>query len=262
MVETMNDLGTIDSLLDENNIGWLTLNRTHYRNAVSKEMWLDLPEKLSRLHDDGAKAVVITGAGGTFASGADRYELNEIDNYAKAQSFWHAIREALNFIHSFELPTIAMVHGPCIGGGLLIAIACDIRLSSTEAIFGVPVAKLGIVLDDENVARLTHLVGPSFAKMMLFTGDNISAGEALDIGLVNKLVQPAELRASVEEMACRIVGNGYGSIIESKRSVRRSLSEGGRTGLLPQHETVVVSSYLTSDFRSRIKQQLVTDTSG
>ncbi len=256
MTNTETDTGSVDTHIDEKNIGWLTINRPKFRNAISQKMWIAIPEKLDQLRVDGARAIIISGASSTFASGADLHELDLIDNYSKAQTFWYAIREALNYVYAFELPTIAMIDGPCIGGGLLLAIACDIRWSSNEATFGVPVAKLGIVLDDENIARLTHLVGPAMAKLMLFTGDNISSKEAYDVGLVNKLESPNELRNSVEKITRRIVGNGYGSIIESKRSVRRA-TDSGNTALLPQHETVVVSSYLTSDFRSRIKQSLV-----
>jgi len=234
-------------------VGWLTLNRPGYRNAISQDMWRAIPEKLSAMHDNGAKVVVLCGAGNNFASGADLEELEAIDNYARAQTFWHALSEALDYVYSFELPIIAMIDGACIGGGLLLSAACDLRYASNLATFGIPVARLGIVLDDENIARLTYLIGPSFAKELLFTGDAISAQEAHQIGLVNKVEDVTSLRNTVEKTAKRIIENGYASIIESKRSVRRATSEGARR-LLPQHETVVVSSYLTSDFRTRIKR--------
>ncbi len=239
-------------LLDS--IGWLTLNRPGCRNALSIEMWNAIPDKLSNLHDRGAKVIVIGGAGTNFASGADLQELEQIDNYARAQTLWHAISDALEYLYSFDIPTIAMIEGACIGGGLLLSIACDLRYASTTATFGIPIARLGIVLDDDNIARLTYLVGPAHAKEMLFTGDPITSQEARSIGLVNKLEDPADLRSRVEKVAKRLVENGYASIIEAKRSVRRATSETARSGLLPQHETVVVSSYLTSDFRARIKR--------
>lgn len=235
-------------------VGWITLNRPGYRNAISQEMWNSIPEKLSAMHDNGAKVVVFTGAGNNFASGADLEELEQIDNYARAQTFWHALSEALNYVYAFELPLIAMIDGACIGGGLLLSIACDLRYASNTASLGIPVSRLGIVLDDENIARLTYLIGPARAKEMLFTGDVITAQEAQAIGLVNRLEDPAMLRTMVEQKAKRIAENGYASIIESKRSVRRATSEGARSGLLPQHETVVVSSYLTNDFKTRIKR--------
>lgn len=236
------------------NIGWITLNRPGCRNAVSIDMWNAIPEKLSHLYDKGAKVIVFTGAGTNFASGADLEELEQIDSYAKAQTFWHAISDALEYVYSFDIPTIAMIDGACIGGGLLLSIACDLRYASKLATFGLPISRLGIVLDDDNIARLTYLVGPSSAKEMLFTGEAISSSEALSIGLINKVEDIADLRNCVERTAKRMVENGYASIIEAKRSVRRATSEGARSGLLPQHETVVVSSYLTSDFRTRIKR--------
>lgn len=235
-------------------VGWITLNRPGMRNAISHDMWMAIPEKLSWMHDNGAKAVVFCGAGGNFASGADLEEMEQIDNYARAQTFWHALSEALDYVYAFELPLIAMIDGACIGGGLLLSVACDLRYASANASFGVPVSRLGIVLDDDNIARLTYLVGPAKAKEILFTGDVITAQEAHSIGLVNRVEDVADLRATVERVSKRIAENGYASIIESKRSVRRAMSEGARSGLLPQHETVVVSSYLTSDFRTRIKR--------
>ena len=232
--------------------GWLIINRPESKNAISIEMWRAIPEAVSQLHAQGARAIVITGTDACFAAGADLKELQAIDGYDKASTFWHAISETLDFIHSFEIPTVAMIDGACIGGGCLLAIACDIRVASTASTFGIPVAKLGIVLDDLSVARLTSLVGPAVASQLLFTGEVVSAEEAEEIGLVNRVTEDSALKETINKLTGAIAGNGYASVREAKRSIRRNQLGLEASGLRPQHESVVVASYLTSDFRQRI----------
>ncbi|MBK9142846.1 MAG: enoyl-CoA hydratase/isomerase family protein [Candidatus Melainabacteria bacterium] len=233
--------------------GWLTINRPDCRNAITSRMWQSISEKISALHGEGARLVVIRGSGSCFAAGADLGELASIESYKDAHSFWQPIKETLDFIAGLEIPTIALIDGPCLGGGCLLATACDLRFASTGSTFGIPVARMGIVLDDDSIARLTAIVGPSRALELLYCADTISGERAEAIGLVNRCVPPYELDKLVELVVAQISQNAFGSIREAKRSVRRALFSGDATGLLPQHESVVISSYLTSDFRRRIK---------
>ncbi|MBZ0187500.1 MAG: enoyl-CoA hydratase/isomerase family protein [Candidatus Obscuribacterales bacterium] len=237
----------------EDNTGWLTISRPENRNAISSQMWQAIPVAMSSLHADGARVIVIRGTGSCFASGADLAELNAIQTYKDAHLFWNSIKETLSFVHAFEIPTIAMINGPCLGGGCLLATACDLRFASREAILGIPAARLGIVLDDDSVGRLTQLVGPARALEMLFTGNHITAEQAEFIGLVNKCVEPDQLEKLTCEIANAASLNAFASIAEAKRSVKRAVSLNDRSGLLPQHESVVLSSYLTSDFKNRVK---------
>lgn len=229
--------------------GSITLNRPDFHNAISRQMWRQLPDVLKSLKDEGAKVVVFTGAGSSFASGADVGELERLDSYAGAREQWHAIRDSLNFLWSFELPTIAMVNGPCLGGGCLLALACDLRYASESSSFGIPVARLGIVLDDANIARLLAAVGPSAGKELLFTGATISSARALEMGLVNAVADQDMLAETVNKVAGQIAANASISMREAKLSVNRALCGLSAT---TQDEEIVIGSYLGPEFKERI----------
>lgn len=235
-------------------IGWLTISREERRNAISTSMWSAIPECLSDLKEKGARVMVLTGSHGCFASGADIEDLKVIADLKGATNFWHAIRDCLQFIHTFPLPVIAMVDGPCIGGGCLLATACDMRIASDHSTFGVPVARLGIVLDDASVLRLVHLIGPAQTAQMLYTGNVLNAERAYHLGLINESVPAGMLESSVKDLCNTIASNAYGSVFESKRSIRRACTAGfeSLSDLMPQHESVVLASYLTSDFKQRV----------
>jgi enoyl-CoA hydratase/carnithine racemase len=237
-----------------NAIGRLTISREERRNAISTSMWSCIPEYLAELKEKGARVMVLTGSNSCFASGADIEDLKVIADLKGATKFWHAIRDCLQFIYTFPLPVIAMIDGPCIGGGCLLATACDFRIASSNSVFGIPVAKLGIVLDDASVLRLVHLIGPAQASLMLYTGNVVDAARAMQLGLINDVLPEDKLESGVKEICNSIASNAYGSIFESKRSIRRACTAGHEdmSDLLPQHESVVLASYLTSDFKQRV----------
>jgi len=232
-------------------IGYLVLNRPELHNAISRRMWDDLPVVFNNLKSDGAKVIVITGSGSSFAAGADLLELEQLDSYESARDNWYSIRDSLNSLAGFELPTIAMINGPCLGGGCLLALSCDLRYASKTASFAVPVARLGIVLDQENIARLVDTVGPTLARELLFLGDTISGARAEASGLVNALVEPSELESTVRSAAAKIAENASVSLIHAKRSVNRALR--GRQRGSGRDDRAVIESYLAQEFRTRIK---------
>ena len=172
----------------ENAIGRLTISREERRNAISTSMWSAIPEYLTELKEKGARVMVLTGSNSCFASGADIEDLKIIADLKGATKFWHAIRDCLQFIYTFPLPVIAMIDGPCIGGGCLLATACDFRIASNNSVFGIPIAKLGIVLDDASVLRLVHLIVPAQASLMLYTCNVVDAARALQLGLINQVL--------------------------------------------------------------------------
>jgi enoyl-CoA hydratase/carnithine racemase len=231
-------------------VGHLRFNRPEFHNAVSKRMWQELPAALHGLAAGGARTVVVSGQGGSFASGADLSELESLDSFASAGDHWRAIRDGLSALRRFELPTIAMIDGPCLGGGCLIALSCDLRLASSRAVFGIPVARLGIVLDDENIACLAALVGPGFAQEILFAGATIESSRALRMGLINELCEPADLEPATERLAAQVAENSPESVAQAKRSIRRWLL--GASGEQPLAESRIIESYLGDEFRSRI----------
>ncbi|HEY9792164.1 MAG TPA: enoyl-CoA hydratase/isomerase family protein [Candidatus Obscuribacterales bacterium] len=237
----------------ENKIGWIGLNRPSMRNAISKTMWEELPSALAALQKDGARVIVFEGEGEAFCAGADLLELQALNSNAAARENWMAIRNALNTVARLEVPTIAMINGPCMGGGCLLACACDLRYCSSDARFSVPVAQLGILLDDDNIARLVSLIGRGFTAEMLFTAAPIDSRKAELMGLVNAAVADDELRTVVLTAANGIIRNVPAAIAKTKLRVN------ALSNLLfaEQDQTPMIESYLSDEFRSRVSKALL-----
>lgn len=244
-------MGDIQTKLN-GNLGQIVLNRPSSRNAISRQMWLDLPLELLKLQERGANLIVFAGAGDSFAAGADITELKDLDTMAAATENWHAIVQALNFIYQFDLPTVAAIDGPCLGGGCLLASACDLRYASRRSVFSVPVAKLGIALDDASLGRLAALVGLARAKELIYRARILSAEEASQWGLVNQVFADERFDDELSQLLSEISINSQSSIKEAKSSFQRFL-------VLPANEDndrSVIESYLSSEFRDRIKRAL------
>lgn len=232
-------------------IGSLVLNRPESRNAITKQMWLDIPRKLQELEKQGARIVVIEGANGAFAAGADIMELKDIETLEDASSSWSAISAALNFVADFSLPVVAAIDGPCLGGGCLLACACDLRYASHRSSFAVPVARLGIALDDANLFRLSNLIGSARAKELIFRARVLSAEEAYSWGLVNEVYAEQEFAAMKLFILAEIIAGSPLTLKETKASFNRIF--GGVAGANTEQ---VVASYLGEDFSERIAQAL------
>ena len=194
----------------EGGVGYLVFNNPERHNAVSLEMW----EAASSYLDDFAKdqsvrVVVLTGAGGkAFVSGADISKFESERSSKEAIDRYNvAVDKANTAIYEFAKPTIAMIRGYCIGGGVGLALCCDIRICSENSKFGVPAAKLGLGYGYNGVKKLVDVVGPSFAKEIFFTARHFTAAEAHGMGLVNRVVPDAELEAYVRDMAQTISEN-------------------------------------------------------
>ncbi|MQA85887.1 MAG: enoyl-CoA hydratase [Streptosporangiales bacterium] len=176
-------------------VATLTLNRPDKHNAITYEMFRNLPEVVREAAEDRAvKVLVVRGAGEkAFASGADISEFERVRaNSADARVYNQYVAAAEQAITRLAKPTIAMVRGYCIGGGCGLALACDLRFADTTARFGITPAKLGIVYSLESTKRLVDLVGPAQAKYILMSGQQIDARRAHGIGLVDELHEPAE----------------------------------------------------------------------
>lgn len=165
------------------------------RNAMTAAMWGSLPPLLETLAaDPEVRALVLTGAGGTFCAGADISTLR--DSPLEAQRLAVAAEEALA---AFPKPTLAAVRGHCVGGGAQLAAACDLRFAEEGARFGVTPARLGIVYPASATRRLVSLVGPATAKYLLFSGELIDTGRALRTGLVDEVLPGGALDERVAE---------------------------------------------------------------
>jgi enoyl-CoA hydratase/carnithine racemase len=191
-------------------IGWITFNNPERRNAVSMAMW----EALADIVDDYAKdpairVIVLKGAGDkAFVSGADISEFEEKRSSPETTRIYaQAAGKATEALTQVGKPTIAMIRGFCIGGGISVALSCDLRIAADNARFGVPAARLGLGYEAKGVRKLMDLVGPAFAKEIFFTARQFAAEEAAAMGLVNRLVPDAKLEAYVRDYADSIAGN-------------------------------------------------------
>jgi enoyl-CoA hydratase/carnithine racemase len=177
----------------------LTIDRPDKRNAMTAGMWAALPDLLAALAGDQAvRVLVVTGAGPSFCAGADISDLlggaDPDDPMADVRRHNLAAQAALR---TFPKPTIAMIRGHCIGGGVEIATSCDLRFTDPTGIFGVTPAKVGIVYTPASTRTLIDLVGPATTKYLLLSGELIDADTALRTGLVDRLVASDQLEAEV-----------------------------------------------------------------
>jgi enoyl-CoA hydratase/carnithine racemase len=187
----------------EGHVARLTIDRPDKRNAMTAAMWAGLPGVLAGLADDPAvRVLVVTGAGPSFCAGADISDLlsgpSPADPMADVRRDNLAAQAALR---DFPKPTVAMIRGHCIGGGVELAASCDLRFADPTAVFGVTPAKVGIVYTPSSTKALIDLVGPAMTKYLLFSGELIDAGTALRAGLVDRLVAAEELEAEVRRFA-------------------------------------------------------------
>lgn len=193
----------------EGTAAWILFNNPQHHNAVSLDMWLALPELLAELSaDPEVKVVALAGAGSkAFISGADISEFNsERDKAEGAARYEAATNLAFDALAAMEKPTIAMIRGYCLGGGIGIALLCDIRIAGADARFSVPAAKLGLGYQYNGIRKLVQTIGSSFAKEVIFTGRQFDAAEALAMGLVNRVVAADEL-AGYTEKYIRMIGS-------------------------------------------------------
>lgn len=191
-------------------VGYVIFNNPERHNAVSMEMWEATKTILDGYaKDDEVRVVVLMGAGGkAFVSGADisKFE-SERSNKEAVERYNAAVEMANTAVFDFPKPTIAMIQGYCIGGGVGLALCCDLRICSDNSRFGVPAAKLGLGYGYAGIKRLVDIVGPSFAKEIFFTARQFDAKEARDMGLVNRVLPEGELEKFVKDYADTISGN-------------------------------------------------------
>jgi enoyl-CoA hydratase len=208
----MNEAPKIDKMLSrkDGRVGYVIFNNPERHNAVSLDMWARTTEILEGFaEDDEVRVVVLTGAGGkSFVSGADisKFE-SERASLDATKVYNETVAKANLGIYEFPKPTIAMIQGYCIGGGLGLAVCCDLRICTDNSTFAVPAAKLGLGYAFAGVKRLVDLVGPAFAKEIFFTARQFNAEEARVMGLVNRIVPKGELEDYVQKYAETIAGN-------------------------------------------------------
>jgi enoyl-CoA hydratase/carnithine racemase len=203
-------------------IGWMTFNKPERRNAVSLDMWEAMPEILRWFEQDPAvRVVVLKGAGDkAFVSGADisQFEASRSSDAGNAH-YEQTLEAATQALITCGKPTIAMIRGWCIGGGMAIAVCCDLRIASEDSRFGIPAARLGLGYGAPGVKKLMDLVGPSFTKEIFFTARHFSSAEAMAMGLLNRVVPEAELEAFTRGYCATIADNAPMTMHALKRTV-------------------------------------------
>lgn len=217
----------IDLLVD-GKIGVVTLNRPARKNAVTLAMWQRLPELVEQAEsNDAIRVLVVRGSGNdSFAAGSDINELPAVyETPATSADYDRTMLEAQKRLSHCAKPVIAMIHGPCIGGGVGIATACDLRFADNDATFCVPPARLGVVYGVSTTRRLIDLVGVATTRDMLFSARTLSAAEAWHLGLVDRVEAKGALEEAVFEYANKISENSAHTIRESKAIIRRILEE-------------------------------------
>jgi len=215
----------------------LTMNRPDKRNALSLEMLDQLEQALETAAGDGSlRAVVLTGAGGkSFSAGMDLgvlfEHLSSNPNGEKIRKTQRRIQELFTRLEELEKPTIAAIEGSCVGGGLELALSCDFRITSTEAKFGFPEAKIGMLPDLGGTVRLARMAGPAVAKEWIFTGRQYPAQRALELSLATELVEPGKTVSRALALTAELSASGPLAIAWAKRVIDRSLGMSLHDGL-------------------------------
>ena len=204
-------------------VGIVTINRPKALNALNSEVLDDLNNVFDSIDQETVRAVVLTGAGDkSFVAGADIGEMSTLTK-AEGEAFGKKGNDVFRKIETFPLPVIAAVNGFALGGGNELAISCDFRIASENAVFGQPEVGLGITPGFGGTQRLARLVGAGYAKYMIYTARNIKADEAYRIGLVNQVVPAEELMATAEKLASIIAGNAPIAVRNCKKAVNDGL---------------------------------------
>jgi enoyl-CoA hydratase/carnithine racemase len=209
-------------------VGVITFNNPEKRNAMSLEMWEGLGSALIEMRGNpDVRVVIMTGAGDkAFVSGADISQFEKTRHNAQASEEYSkrsAAQRAL--LSDYPKPTIACIRGFCLGGGMQVAMLADIRFAADNSQFGIPAAKLGIAYGYDGLKHLVSLVGPSWARLIMYTGMRIDAAEALRIGLVDRVLPGAELWDATIEIARTISGNAPLAIKAAKITIAQVLND-------------------------------------
>lgn len=199
----------------------VTLNRPDKLNSIDSDMLKSLSSIIGALEKDrSCRAVIITGSGEkAFCTGADIGYLKSLKSEKDAAAFVDNVHSIFNRIENLDKPVIAAVNGYCLGGGCELAMACDIRIATSNSVFGQPEVKLGILPGGGGTYRLPALIGIGRAKEMIFIGDPISADVALGIGLINRIVDRGSLVKDATSIALRISQNSYNAVKNAKLAV-------------------------------------------
>jgi enoyl-CoA hydratase/carnithine racemase len=224
----------------------IVLDRPERRNAMSAAMWRDLPMLCAEIETrPEIDAVIVEGAGGHFCSGADIAEFDAVfADLASARDYLGAIERALTSLSLLDRPTLAKLRGSAVGGGLAIALACDLRFAAEDAHIAIPPAKLGLIYGPVETRLLVETIGAAAAKDLLFGARTVATEEALRLGLINRRLPAAALDGEADRQAREWARLSRASIRGAKKAVRAALSSN-----LNDLRALVEAAAMGEDFR-------------
>ena len=235
----------------EDGIATVTFNRPERRNAIDYRGWLELKRIALELEGDAdVRVVVFTGAGDdAFSAGADikDFELYR-SNSDRAKQYSKALDGALDAVETLPKPTISLIRGFCVGGGCEFSMATDIRVAADNSRFGVPVARLGILVGYGEMQRLVNLVGPGNASYILLSGRLMDSGEALRVGLVTRVVPLSEVHEYTYDLAREIAALAPLSHERHKRILQTVLRNPSLASLTAEEEHLPFANFDSRDF--------------
>ena len=230
----------------EGQVAVLTIDRPKALNALNSEVLKELEAAIDGIDLNTVRALIITGAGEkSFVAGADIGEMSSLTK-AEGEAFGKTGNDVFRKIETLPIPVIAAVNGFALGGGNELAMSCDIRICSENAVFGQPETGLGITPGFGGTQRLARLVSPGMAKQLLYTAKNIKAPEALRIGLVNAVYPPEELMPAAKKLAAQIADNAPIAVRASKKAINEGL-ELGMDDAIALEEKLFGSCFETED---------------
>ncbi|MBM3223896.1 MAG: enoyl-CoA hydratase [Candidatus Tectomicrobia bacterium] len=237
-------------------IGWIIFNQPEKRNAVSQEMWQLMPEYVQELAaDDAIRVVILRGAGDrAFVAGADISQFKDRRRNAADEAEYSKISaRGQESLSQFTKPLLAMIHGYCVGGGVGIAIACDMRIAADDARFGIPAARLGLGYHYNGMEKLMKLIGPAYTKEIFFTArTDFSAQDALRMGLINQIVPKAELESFTRDYALTMARNAPLTLRSAKANVDQLLRAPEQRDLA-MLERMITDCFNSQDYQEGVK---------
>src|SRR4030042_31475 len=217
----------------EDGLAVITINRPQVKNAMDLKFFDELAQAVERIQrDKESRAVLINGAGSSFSSGLDLSVMAQQGSVDPSglRAIISKFQGSFNALEELDRPVIAAIQGYALGAGCDLALACDLRICSEDAVFGEAYIRVGLVPDLGGTQRLPRIVGVAKAKEMIFTGDRIDAAEAYRIGLVNKVVPNDELPTASMELARKLAKGPTVAIGLAKRAISRGMEADSRTG--------------------------------
>ncbi|MCQ6279565.1 enoyl-CoA hydratase/isomerase family protein [Bacillus sp. EB600] len=238
----------------EEEVGTIYINRPEKRNALSLDMWKGLIQLVNECNENpNVKIIVFRSSSPTaFSAGADISEFSTIRSTEEGAAEYNDITMILEEkIANCLKPSIAMIQGFCVGGGCEIAVACDFRFSDSSGVFGITPAKLGLVYNTPGTKNVVDLVGPSKAKDILLTGRLLSAEEALNIGLIDRIIDSETIEEETYQYAKLISNNAQFAVRNSKRIINEVLK--GAVEDSEETAQIILESFTSSDYKEGVK---------